>query len=117
MTQEEQGAILGRTRREYKEARNRFGALKKRNGEIAAVARRLADALDRHPDRLMVGNLPLGSLAIAITGAEYTYTPEDADQLTQESLCAHLAEYMKLRDQKARLRRELIEQGDDDPEA
>jgi hypothetical protein len=58
MTQQEQDAILGRTRREYKETKNKFGALKKLNSEIAAVARKLADGLERHPDRLMVGNLP-----------------------------------------------------------
>jgi len=117
MTQEEQDAILGRTRREYKEAKNRFGALKKRNGEIAAVARKLADALEQYPDRLMVGNLPHGSLALAITDPKHVYTPGDADQLSQDSLCVHLSEYMKARDDKARLRQELIDQGDGDPEA
>jgi hypothetical protein len=117
MTQQEQDAILGRTRREYKEARSRLGALKRLNGEIAAVARNLADAIERHPDRLMVGNLPHGSLALAITDAKYIYTLEDASRLSQESLCAHLGEYIKVKDQKARLRQELIDQGDDDPEA
>ena len=116
MTQQEQDAILGRTRREYKEAKNKFGALKKLNGEIADVARKLADALEKHPDCLMVGSLPQGSLAIAMTDAKYIYTPEDASRLSLESLCAHLGEYIKVKDQKARLRQELIDQGDDDPE-
>jgi hypothetical protein len=116
MTQEEQDAVLGRTQREYKEARNKLGALRKLNGEIATVARKLADAIEYHPDRLMVGNLPKGSLAIAIADAKYIYTPEDASRLSPESLVAHLDEYMKVKNQKARLRLELIEQGEDDPE-
>ncbi len=117
MTQQEQDAILGRTRREYREAKSKLGALTKLNGEIAAIARRLAEALEQQPDRLMVGNLPHGSLAFSITNAKYIYTPEDASHLSQESLCAHLGEYLKVKDQKARLRQELIDQGDDDPEA
>jgi len=116
MTQQEQDAILGRTRREYKDAKNKFGALKKLNGEIADVARKLADAIEKYPDRLMVGNLPQGSLALAMTDAKYIYTPEDASRLSQESLCVHLGEYMKVKAQKEKLRRELIDQGDDDPE-
>jgi hypothetical protein len=117
MTQQEQDAILGRTRREYKEAKNKFGALKKLNGETADIARKLADALEKHPERLMVGDLPQGSLALAMTDAKYIYTPEDASRLSPESLCAHLGEYMKVKERKARLRQELIDQGDDDPEA
>ena len=116
MTQQEQDAILGRTRREYKEAKNRLGALKKLNSEIAAVARKLADAIEQYPDRLMVGNLPQGSLAMAITDAKYIYTPEDATRLSPESLCCHLEEYLKIKEQKERLRWDLIEQGEDDPE-
>lgn len=117
MTLAEQDALLGRTRREYREAKNQLGALKKLNSEIVAVARKLADALEHHPDRLMVGNLPQGSLAIAITDAKYIYTPEDSSRLSPESLFAHLGEYVKVKERKATLRRELIEQGDDDPEA
>ena len=116
MTQEEKDAILGRTRREYRDAKSDFGALKKRNSEIADVARKLAEALERHPDRLMVGNLPQGSLAVAIESAKYVYTPEDSDRLSPESLCAHLEEYIKAKNRKETLRRELIEQGDGDPE-
>jgi|HubBroStandDraft_3_1064219.scaffolds.fasta_scaffold1273766_1 hypothetical protein len=116
MTQEEQDAVLGRTRREYREARHRFGALRKVNSEIAAVARNLADAIEHNPDQLFIGNLPKGSLAIAITDAKYIYTPEAASRLSPESLVAQLDEYMKVKNQKAKLRQELIEQGDDDPE-
>lgn len=117
MTQEEQDAILGRTRREYKEAANRFGALKKRNSETAAAARNLAEALELHPDRLTVGNFPPeGSLARTLTDAKYIYTPEDADRLSPESLRGHLGEYTEAKERKARLRQELIEQGDGDPE-
>lgn len=117
MTQQEQDAILGRTRREYKEAKNKFGALRKLNSEIAAMARNLADALERHPDRLMVGNLPQGSMVRTLTDAKYIYTPDDASRLSAESLCVHLEEYLRVKERKERLRRELIEQGDDDPEA
>ena len=117
MTQQEQDAILGRTRREYKQAVNRFDALKKRNSEIAAVARNLAEALERCPDRLMVGNLPEGSLARTMAHAKYVYAPEDADLLSLESLCVHLGEYIEAKERKARVRQELIEQGDGDPES
>lgn len=117
MTQQEQDAILGRTRREYKEAKNKFGALKKLNGEIAALARRLADGLEHHPDRFMIGNLPQGSLALAMADAKYIYTPEDASRLSQDSLLAHLEEFIKAKERKSKLRQELIDQGDDDPEA
>lgn len=116
MTQQEQDAILGRTRREYREAASLFGALKKRNSEIAAVARNLADALERHPDRLMVGNIPEGSLARTMTDAKYIYTPKDAERLSLESLGTHLGEYIEVKERKSRLRQELIEQGDGDPE-
>jgi hypothetical protein len=117
MTQQEQDAILGRTRREYREAKNKFGALKKLNSEIADLARNLASALEQYPERLMIGNLPQGSLAQVMTDAKCVYTPEDADRLSPESLCTHLAEYIKVKELKARLRKELVEQGDDDPEA
>jgi hypothetical protein len=117
MTQEEQDAILGRTRREYKESKNRLGALKKLNTEIATVARKLADAIEHHPDRLMVGALPQGSLARTLADPAYNYSPEDATLLSPESLSAHLDQYLKVKSRKDHLRRELIEQGDDDPEA
>ncbi len=116
MTQQEQDAILGRTRREYKDAANRFGALKKRNSEIAAMARNLAEALERHPNQIMVGNHAEGSLARTIADAKYVYSPEDASRLSPESLCVHLGEYVEAKERKARLRQELIEQGDGDPE-
>ncbi len=115
MTQQEQDAILGRTRREYREVKNRFGALRKVNGEIVAIARKLADALEHYPERLMVGRLPQGSLAAAITDAKHIYTPEDAACLSPESLCVHLDEYIKAKEQKAKLRQSLIEQGDEVP--
>lgn len=117
MTEQEQDAILGRTRREYREAKSKLGALKKRNSEIATIARKLADAIEGYPDRLMVGNLPQGSLALSITNPKHIYTPEDAGQLSHESLCVHLAEYIKVKDAKDRLRQALIDQGEDDPEA
>lgn len=113
MTQEEQDAVLGRTRREYRETRHRFGALKKVNSEIAAIARDLAAAIEHNPERLFVGTLPRGSVAAMITDAKYVYTLENASRLSPESLVAHLQEYIKIKDQKEKLRQELIEQGDD----
>jgi hypothetical protein len=117
MTQQEQDAILGRTRREYKEAKNKFGALNKLNSEIADLARNLALALEQYPDRILVGEVPRGSMAVALVNAEYTYTSEDAVRLSHEALRAHVEEYVSVKKQKAKLRQGLIDQGDDDPEA
>lgn len=114
MTQEEQDAILGRTMRAHKEAKKKLAALTVLNGEIAATAKKLASALGQHPDRIYVSKEPEGRMALA--GALYIYTPEDAEQLSAGFLREHLAEYVSVQAEKARLRQQLIDLGEDDPE-
>jgi hypothetical protein len=114
MTQEEQDAILGRTMRDYKLAKNKLGALKKLNSEIAAAARALATALVDYPDRIHVSKGAEGTLIRA--NALYEYSTEDARGLSPEFLREHLHEYVSVQQRKADLRQELINQGEDDPE-
>jgi hypothetical protein len=121
MTQEEQYTILGKTRMEYREARNRFGAVKKRNATIAAAAKNLVHALEYYPDCILVPKGPQeaqGTIARALSmdGVKYVYGEEDASCLNPESLRAHLEEYVNAQQRRADLRQQLIEQGEDDPE-
>ena len=114
MTQEEQDAILGRTIRAYKEAKKKLTALSIRNGEIAVSAKKLASALEQHPDRIYVSKGAEGMLAVAT--ALYVYSAEEASRLSPELLRAHLAEYVGIQTEKARLRQQLVDLGEDDPE-
>jgi hypothetical protein len=122
MTQEEQDALLGRTRREYKAARSKLGALKKRNEGIATSAENLMNAVRKHPSRILVptkgqlgreGNL---SRTLKMASIEFVYGEEDSDLLSPDFLRTHFEEYASAEQQVDRLRQELIEQGDDDPE-
>jgi len=114
MTQEEQDAILGRTIRDYKQAKNKLGALNKLNSEIASAARALATALAGYPDRIHVSKGTEGTLIRA--NALFEYSVEDARRLSPEFLREHLHEYVSVQQRKAELRQGLIDQGEDDPE-
>lgn len=109
MNQNEQDAMIGKTHREYREAKKKLDSLQKQTHEIAAAARRLADALERHPECVHVSSGPEGSLALAIANARYIYTPEIAAQFTQEFLRRHLAELVEVRNLKETTERELHE--------
>lgn len=122
MTQNEQDALLGRTRREYKTARSKFGALKKRNEGIATAAENLMNAVRNCPKHILVptkGQLRQeGNLArtLRMENIEFVYGEEDSDLLSPDFLRSHFEEYASAEQQVDRLRHELIEQGEDDPE-
>ena len=122
MTQEEQDALLGRTRREYKTARNKLGALKKRNEGIATAAENLMNAVRKHPGCILVptkGQLGReGNLArtLKMANIEFVYSEEDSTLLSPDFLRSHSEEYASAEQEVDRLRQELIGQGDDDPE-
>ena len=114
MTQEEQDAILGRTMRDYKQAKNDLRTLEKLNSEIASAARALATALVDYPDRIHVSKSSEGTLMRA--NAHYKYNTEDARHLNPEFLREHLLEFVRVQQRKADLRQKLIDLGDGDPE-
>lgn len=117
MTQDERDAILGRTRREYREARAEFGAIKKRHAELVTELKRFTLALEKSPLHLFVSNGPRGTLQTAIEaqGAEYFYSAALAGKLSVDSVRSHLDEYRDITSRVEDRRQSLIEQGEDDP--
>jgi hypothetical protein len=109
MTQEEQDAILGRTLRAYKEAKNKLGALRTRTKEITSVARALASALEEDPAHILVGKGPMGSVRLA--NASYVYEADAATCLSPKAIEAHVAERAATERLVADLRQELVDQG------
>lgn len=117
MTQEEKDAILGRTRREYREAKSDFGAIRKRHAELVAELEKFLVAMKRTPAGTYAAKGPQGALqaAIEFQEANYLYRPSLADQLTIDAVGNHLNEYRAGTALVEDRRRSLIEQGEDDP--
>jgi hypothetical protein len=117
MTQDERDAILGRTRREYREARAELGAVKKRHAELISECRELLLSMDQEPLRVYVSRGPQGALQSAIEAQEarYFYSAKLANRLTLDAIGKHLDEYRATFDLVEARRKSLIDQGDDDP--
>ena len=117
MTQNERDAILGRTRREYREARAELGAIKKRHAELLSGVREFLLAMDQEPLRVYASRGSIGLLQAAIErrGARYLYSATLADRLTLDALEKHLDEYRATFALVEDRRKSLIDQGEDDP--
>lgn len=117
MTQEEKDAILGRTRREYREAKADLGTIKKRHADTVAELKKFVSAFEQDPLSLYVLRRPQGVMqaAMEMQGAHYLYTASLADRLTLEGIEKHLAEYRAIQSAVTDRRVSLIEQGDGDP--
>ena len=117
MTQDERDAILGRTRREYREARAELGAVKKRHAELLSGLRELLLSLDQEPLKVYASHGSRGLLQAAIERQEarYLYSATLADRLTLDALGKHLDEYRATFELVEDRRKSLMDQGEDDP--
>jgi hypothetical protein len=117
MTQNERDAILGRTRREYLEARAVLGAVRKRHAELVSEFREFLLSLDQEPLRVYAsrGSRGLLQAAIETPEARYLYGVALADRLTLDAIGKHLDEYRATFGRVEDRRKSLIDQGDDDP--
>ena len=117
MTQDERDAILGRTRREYREARADLGAIRKRHAELVSEVKRFVLTLEEDPMRIYVSRGQRGALQAALEEpeAQYLYSAILANKLTLDSIGKHLDEYRATFDLAEDRRKSLIAQGDGDP--
>jgi ribosomal 50S subunit-associated protein YjgA (DUF615 family) len=117
MTQEEKDAILGRTRREYREARAELGSLKKRHAELVSDLKQFVGSLEREPMSVHVLRVQGGTLQAAMEtqGANYLYTAILANRLTLDAIEKHTSEYRAALETVEDRRKSLIDQGDGDP--
>jgi hypothetical protein len=117
VTQYEQDARLGKTRREYKEARAKLGAIKDRHVELVSEFRKFLLCLEQEPRKVYVLPGPRGGLQTALETPEahYFYSAALADKLTLEAVGQQLDEYRAAFELAEDRRRSLIDQGDDDP--
>jgi hypothetical protein len=117
MTQSERDAILGRTRREYREARAELGAVRKRHAELVSEVRELLSSIDQEPLRVYVSRDPRGALQTAIEApkAHYLYSAPLAERLALDAMGKHLDEYRAISELVEDRRKSLIDQGEDDP--
>ncbi len=119
MTQEEKDAILGRTKRQYREAKNELGALKQRHAELVARVKAFQVALEREALTMYASPEAKGALqyAMQMPGARFIYDASLADKLSLEAMRTYLDEYRAVFERVEELRKSLIAQGDDDPGA
>lgn len=88
MTRDEKDAILGRTRREYREAKSNFGALKKRHAELVSELKAFLLALESEPLHVHASRRLSGALqdAVEFQDADYFYSHRLADKLAVDAL-------------------------------
>lgn len=117
MTQEEMDAILGRTRREYREAKAQLGAHRERHTVFVSELRKFLSALEQEPFRVYAGRVAKGTVQAAIEApqAAYVFSAELAEKLTVGAIKGHLDEYRAAFERVEERRKSLIAQGDDDP--
>ena len=117
MTQNERDAILGRTRREYREAKAELGAVRKRHAELVSEFKEFLLAIEQEPLKVYVSRGPRGALQAAIETPEarYLYTASLAERLALEAIGKHLDEYRATSELVEDRRKSLIDQGEDDP--
>jgi len=117
MTQEEKDAILGRTKREHREAKAEFGAIRERHTRLVSEFRELLLSMEQEPLRVYASRGLQGTLqaAMEMQGARYVYGTTLADKLTLDAVGKHLDEYRATFERVEDRRRSLIAQGDGDP--
>jgi hypothetical protein len=117
MTQSERDAILGRTRREYREAKAELGAVKKRHAELVSEFREFLLAIEQGPFKVYVSRGQRGALQAAIETPEarYLYGAALAERLGLDAIGKHLDEYRAVSERVEDRRKSLIDQGEDDP--
>jgi len=117
MTQSERDAILGRTRREFREARAELGAVRKRHAELVSEFREFLLSMEQEPLRVYVSRGARGALQTAIEAPEarYLYGTTLAERLALEAIGKHLDEYRAISERLEDRRKSLIDQGEDDP--
>jgi hypothetical protein len=119
MTQDEKDVILGRTRRQYREAKSDLGFITECHAQLLSELKKFLQVMEQEPMKVYIFTSKHGTLQTALEKPEvqYFYDAALADRLTLDSMGKHLAEYRTAAELVENRRKSLIALGDGDPEA
>jgi hypothetical protein len=116
VTQEDQDAIVGKARREYREKKKELAAIEARGSEMAAIALNLARGLNAPEQILIVGEQGISGVNIGRANAVIFPEP-NFQKISLAEVEKHVKEYKEVKNRVAALRQQLINIGDGDPES
>jgi len=117
MTQEDQDAIVGKARREYREKKKELAAIVARGDQMATIANNLARGLAA-PEHVVLVKDGEGVSGVNIgRGNAVIFTEPHFRQISLAEVEKHIQEYKAVKGRVAALRQQLINIGDGDPES